>query len=52
MGYSITRENFDAVLFDLDGVITGTAKLHASAWKQAFDEFLKKGDGMNRTRSF
>lgn len=42
MGYSITRENFDAVLFDLDGVITGTAKLHASAWKQAFDEFLKK----------
>jgi phosphoglycolate phosphatase-like HAD superfamily hydrolase len=27
----ITRENFDAVLFDLDGVLTATAKLHAAA---------------------
>jgi beta-phosphoglucomutase family hydrolase len=37
----ITRENFDAVLFDLDGVLTSTAKLHAAAWKQTFDMFLK-----------
>ena len=37
----ITRENFDAVLFDLDGVLTSTAKLHAAAWKQTFDTFLK-----------
>ena len=37
----ITRENFDAVLFDLDGVLTMTAKLHAAAWKQTFDAFLK-----------
>ena len=37
----ITRENFDAVLFDLDGVLTSTAKLHAAAWKQTFDSFLK-----------
>jgi len=37
----ITRENFDAVLFDLDGVLTATAKLHAAAWKQTFDRFLK-----------
>lgn len=37
----ITRENFDAVLFDLDGVLTATAKLHAAAWKQTFDSFLK-----------
>lgn len=29
------------VVFDLDGVITGTAKLHEDAWKKAFDEFLK-----------
>jgi phosphoglycolate phosphatase-like HAD superfamily hydrolase len=27
----ITRKNFDAVLFDLDGVLTSTAKLHAAA---------------------
>lgn len=39
---SVTPDKFDAVLFDLDGVITGTARIHASAWKQAFDEFLKK----------
>ena len=38
----ITRENFDAVLFDLDGVLTATAKLHAAAWKQMFDQFLKR----------
>lgn len=28
-------------LFDLDGVITRTAHLHAAAWKDMFDEFLK-----------
>lgn len=31
---------FDAFLFDLDGVITRTAELHAAAWKQLFDEHL------------
>jgi beta-phosphoglucomutase family hydrolase len=29
-----------ACLFDLDGVLTQTAKLHAAAWKQMFDAFL------------
>jgi beta-phosphoglucomutase family hydrolase len=29
-----------ACLFDLDGVLTRTAVLHAAAWKQMFDEFL------------
>jgi beta-phosphoglucomutase family hydrolase len=28
-------------LFDLDGVLTQTAKIHAQAWKQMFDEFLR-----------
>jgi beta-phosphoglucomutase family hydrolase len=28
-------------LFDLDGVITQTAKLHAAAWKEMFDAFLR-----------
>ena len=28
-------------LFDLDGVLTPTAKVHAAAWKQMFDEFLR-----------
>ncbi len=31
----------DAVLFDLDGVVTGTAALHEAAWKQLFDEYLR-----------
>jgi beta-phosphoglucomutase family hydrolase len=31
-----------ACLFDLDGVITQTAKVHAQAWKQVFDAFLQK----------
>jgi beta-phosphoglucomutase family hydrolase len=30
-----------ACLFDLDGVLTKTAEVHARAWKQMFDEFLK-----------
>jgi len=38
----ITRDRFDAVLFDLDGVITDTAKMHAACWKRMFDEYLQK----------
>jgi beta-phosphoglucomutase-like phosphatase (HAD superfamily) len=39
----------EACLFDLDGVLTQTAKLHAAAWKEMFDAFLRaraerKGD--------
>ncbi len=33
-------ETTQAGLFDLDGVITQTARVHAAAWKQMFDEFL------------
>ncbi|HLI55040.1 MAG TPA: beta-phosphoglucomutase family hydrolase [Acidimicrobiales bacterium] len=28
-------------LFDMDGVLTRTAEVHAAAWKQTFDEFLR-----------
>jgi beta-phosphoglucomutase family hydrolase len=31
---------FDAVLFDLDGVLTPTAAVHAACWKVVFDEVL------------
>jgi beta-phosphoglucomutase family hydrolase len=41
-GRAIRREQYDAVLFDLDGVITDTASLHAACWKRMFDEYLKK----------
>jgi beta-phosphoglucomutase family hydrolase len=30
-----------ACLFDLDGVLTRTASVHAAAWKQMFDDFLR-----------
>ena len=39
---AITREAFDAILFDLDGVITNTAEVHAACWKRMFDEYLRK----------
>jgi len=38
----IKRSQYDAVVFDLDGVITQTQKTHAKAWKKTFDDFLKK----------
>ena len=34
-------DSIRACLFDLDGVLTQTAKVHAAAWKQMFDEFLR-----------
>ncbi len=34
-----------ACLFDLDGVLTRTAVVHAAAWKDMFDEFLRDRDG-------
>lgn len=36
----MSRERFDAVIFDLDGVITDTASVHFEAWKQLFDAYL------------
>jgi alpha,alpha-trehalose phosphorylase len=33
---------FEAAIFDMDGVITRTAGLHAAAWKELFDEVLQR----------
>ena len=38
---ALSPRDFDAVLFDLDGVLTRTASVHASAWKKLFDGFLR-----------
>ena len=35
-------QQITACLFDLDGVLTQTAKVHDAAWKQTFDEFLRR----------
>lgn len=38
-------EEIRACLFDLDGVLTRTAVVHAAAWKEMFDDFLRRRDG-------
>jgi beta-phosphoglucomutase family hydrolase len=42
---SLLIGHIDAVLFDLDGVVTDTASLHAEAWKQTFDAVLQAQEG-------
>lgn len=36
----MSKLHFDAVIFDLDGVITKTALVHSAAWKKMFDDFM------------
>jgi beta-phosphoglucomutase family hydrolase len=43
----IDAAHFEALIFDLDGVITQTASIHARAWKQVFDEFLARRSMQN-----
>ncbi|MFC9059620.1 beta-phosphoglucomutase family hydrolase [Streptomyces sp. NPDC057074] len=38
-------DDIQACLFDLDGVVTRTAVVHAAAWKETFDAFLRERDG-------
>lgn len=44
-------DGIQACLFDLDGVLTQTAKVHAAAWKETFDEFLR-GEAERTGRPF
>jgi beta-phosphoglucomutase family hydrolase len=37
----MNKHFFQAVIFDLDGVITKTALVHSAAWKEMFDEYLR-----------
>ncbi|MFH0901685.1 MAG: beta-phosphoglucomutase family hydrolase [Pseudomonadota bacterium] len=41
----LTPERFAAVIFDLDGVVTDTARAHAAAWKEMFDALLSREHG-------
>ena len=38
-------ESIRGCLFDMDGVLTQTATVHATAWKETFDEVLEQRDG-------
>ncbi|MBE0602130.1 MAG: HAD-IA family hydrolase, partial [Deltaproteobacteria bacterium] len=39
---TLSPRDYDAFLFDLDGVLTRTANIHAAAWKKMFDGFLER----------
>jgi HAD superfamily hydrolase (TIGR01509 family) len=39
---TLSPRDFDAALFDLDGVLTPTASVHAAAWKRLFDDALRE----------
>jgi alpha,alpha-trehalase len=38
----LDRNSIDAIILDLDGVVTDTASLHEQAWKTTFDSFLSE----------
>ncbi len=40
-----SRSDYDAFIFDMDGVLTRTARVHAAAWKELFDEYRKRTAG-------
>ena len=44
--------DYDAVLFDLDGVVTPTAEVHMRAWADMFNEFLQGWDGEGDTAPY
>ena len=43
---------YDAVLFDLDGVVTPTAIVHMRAWSEMFNEFLRTWQGEGDTSPY
>jgi beta-phosphoglucomutase-like phosphatase (HAD superfamily) len=47
MRHPISRDRYDAVLFDMDGVITDTVRIHATCWKTMFDEYLQRWAARN-----
>jgi beta-phosphoglucomutase family hydrolase len=38
----VTRKKFKGVILDLDGVVTGTARVHGLAWESMFNDYLKE----------
>jgi beta-phosphoglucomutase family hydrolase len=45
-------QEYDAVLFDLDGVITPTAEVHMRAWSEMFNAFLSSYAGSGDTSPY
>lgn len=40
-GEAVTKKRFKGVILDLDGVVTGTARVHGLAWESMFNNYLK-----------
>jgi beta-phosphoglucomutase-like phosphatase (HAD superfamily) len=47
---TLSPQDYDALLFDLDGMLTKTASVHATAWKKLFDGFLERRAAIQRRR--
>ncbi|MGY2039893.1 trehalose-phosphatase [Nocardia gipuzkoensis] len=48
----IDSRRHDAVIFDMDGVVTDSASMHAAAWAELFDDFLtRRSAGAGQDRS-
>lgn len=43
--FLLKADDYDGAIFDMDGVITQTASIHAEAWKMTFDKLLKERFG-------
>jgi beta-phosphoglucomutase family hydrolase len=41
-GEAVTKKRFKGVILDLDGVVTGTARVHGLAWESMFNNYLKE----------
>jgi trehalose-phosphatase len=48
----VPDREYDAVIFDLDGVLTDTASLHFKAWKEMFDDYLQQASGPEAKEEF
>lgn len=46
----IDLASIDAAIFDMDGVITDTARIHAASWEKMFNEFLESRSTETRTK--
>jgi beta-phosphoglucomutase-like phosphatase (HAD superfamily) len=47
---AIPLDRIGAVVFDTDGVVIDSARVHAAAWKRSFDEFLRRHNRRARTQ--
>jgi beta-phosphoglucomutase family hydrolase len=50
--YVLAARDYDAVIFDMDGVVTRTAEVHAAAWKRLFDDVLARNAHGDAFRPF